>query len=170
MLKLVTGMMTAGLAVAAAPVGATVLGPDAQACTSGSPAPALLVKVDGLKSRTGDLRVQIYGSNPDDFLAKGKKLRRIDVPVTPRGPMEVCVALPDAGDYAVAVRHDVDGSGKSGWNDGGGFSRNPKLSLLSLKPHYSDVVIRSTGGIREIAVTMQYRQGFSIGPVSMASR
>ena len=68
---------------------------------------ALLVGVSGLKSRTGTLRVQLYGANPADFLAKGKKLRRIDVPVTATA-MDVCIALPQPGRYAVAVRHDAD--------------------------------------------------------------
>ena len=48
--------------------------------------------------------------------------------------------MPRAGRYAVAVRHDVDGDGND-WGDGGGFSRNPKLSLLNLKPKYQNVAI-----------------------------
>jgi uncharacterized protein (DUF2141 family) len=150
--------------------GAAALGPDAAACEAGGASPALLVHVDGFKSRTGNVRVQLYGSNPDEFLEKGKKLRRIDLPVSPHGAMDICVALPAAGDYAIAVRHDVDGSGKSGWDDGGGFSRNPKLSLLSLKPEYSKVVIHGGAGVKRIDVTMQYRKGLSIGPIAMASR
>ena len=34
----------------------------------------------------------------------------------------------------------MDNNGKSGWNDGGGFSRNPRISLVHLKPSFSDVV------------------------------
>lgn len=169
MLKLVACVLVTAVAMSSG-AQAAVLGPDAQACAPGAAGPALLVKVDGFKARSGELRVQLYGSNPNDFLAKGKKLRRIDVPVTPQGPMNVCVALPQSGDYAIAVRHDVDGSGKSNWSDGGGFSRNPRLSLLSLKPEFHDVVIRAGGGVRTLEVTMQYRKGLSIGPISMAAR
>jgi uncharacterized protein (DUF2141 family) len=125
----------------------------------------VLVRVDGFKARQGMLRVQVYGSNPADFLAKGKKLRRVDVPVARSGRMEVCVDLPGPGNYAVAVRHDVDNNGRSGWNDGGGFSRNPRISIVHLKPDFSDVVIQVGRGVRPVDITLNYRRGFSIGPV-----
>lgn len=136
---------------------------DVAACSRGES--AVLVRVDGFKERQGTLRVQIYGSNPADFLAKGKKLRRVDVPVARSGRMDVCVALPGPGRYAVAVRHDLDGNGKSGWSDGGGFSRNPRVSLLHLKPSYKDVAIEVGNGVRPVDVTLVYRNGISIGPV-----
>ncbi|NNM78307.1 DUF2141 domain-containing protein [Sphingomonas sp. ID1715] len=133
------------------------------ACARGDT--AVLVRVDGFKARQGMLRVQVYGSNPADFLAKGKKLRRVDVPVARTGRMEVCVGLPGPGNYAVAVRHDLDNNGKSGWNDGGGFSRNPRISLVHLKPSYGDVVIQVGRGVKPVDVILNYRRGFSIGPV-----
>lgn len=156
-----------------APVGvarAAILGPDAAACAAGSGKPAVLVRVEGFKERAGDLRVQIYGDDPKEFLAKGHKLRRIDLPVTSSGSMDVCVALPRAGNYAVAVRHDADGDGKSGRNDGGGFSRNPGLSLLSLKPRYEDVVISVGNAPRTVNIVLNYVQGLSIKPVKTATR
>lgn len=172
MLKL-TSLVAVPLLALLAPAGvarAAVLGPDSAACVAGSTKPAVLVRVDGFKARSGDLRVQVYGEDPNDFLAKGRKLRRVDLPVTPSGPMDVCVALPKAGNYAVAVRHDVDGNGKSSRNDGGGFSRNPSLSLLSLKPKYEEVVISVGNGTRSIGVILNYIQGLAIKPVSTASR
>jgi uncharacterized protein (DUF2141 family) len=171
MLKL-TGIAASAALALIAPVAsaqAQILGPDAAACRAESEAPAVLVVVEGFKSRTGTVRIQIYGDNPEDFLAKGKKLKRIDLPVTTAGPMQVCVALPTPGNYAVAVRHDVDGSGKSGWNDGGGFSRNPKISLTSLKPRFRDVVIGVGKGPRPIDVVLNYRRGLSISPIALAS-
>jgi uncharacterized protein (DUF2141 family) len=150
-----SALMLAGPA-AAAPAG------EAAACARGDS--AVLVRVAGLKAPRGMLRVQIYGSNPADFLAKGKKLKRVDVPVS-AGRMEVCVDLPGPGNYAVAVRHDADGNGKSGWNDGGGFSRNPKISLVNLKPSYNDVVIQVGRSVRAVDVILNYRRGLSIGPV-----
>lgn len=150
------------LGLVAAPAPAAILGPDAAACVAGEP--SILVKVEGFKQRTGALRVQVYGANPDDFLAKGRKLKRIELPVTQGGPMDVCVALPGPGNYAVAVRHDVDGAGKSGWNDGGGFSRNPPLSLLDLRPSYDKVVVHVGRATLTERVILNYRQGLSIGP------
>jgi uncharacterized protein (DUF2141 family) len=168
MSKLTGPVAAAALALFAPAVSAraTVLGPDAAACLPGAEGPAVLVNVDGFKKRTGKVRVQIYGSNPADFLAKGRKIRRVDLPVVPAGPMQVCVALPAPGKYAVAVRHDVQGTGKSDWNDGGGFSRNPKLSLMSLKPDYKDVVISVGAGPRPVEVILNYRRGLSIRPVA----
>jgi len=155
----------AGMAVSA-PGFAAVLGPDAAACAAGATGPAVLARVSGFKARTGDLRVQIYGGDARDFLAKGKYVKRVDVPVARgEGPMEVCVPLPGPGDYAVTVRHDLDGDGKSGWNDGGGFSRNPPLSLFNLKPRFEDVVISVGQRPKTVDITLNYRKGLSIGPV-----
>ena len=65
----------------------------------------------------------------------GADARKINVPVTRAGPMRICVALPGAGRYAVAVRHDVNGNNRSrDWSDGAGFSRNPRISLTNLRP------------------------------------
>lgn len=166
MSKLVLPLAAALLALAAQPAHAqSVLGPDAAACRAGSETPAFLVSVSGFKNRAGTLRVQLYGSRPSDFLEKGKKLRRIDVPVTGSGTMNVCIRAPKAGNYAIAVRHDADGNGKSGWNDGGGFSRNPSISLVDLKPRHSEVVVSLGNAPRSIPVTLQYRRGLKIGPI-----
>jgi uncharacterized protein (DUF2141 family) len=149
-------VLTAGAADAA-------VGPDAAACKAGG-GPAVLVNVTGLKNQRGKVRVQLYGSNPAEFLAKGKKVHRVEVAA--RGTsMPICIAVPKVGRYAIAVRHDADANGKSGWNDGGGFSRNPKLSLTDLKPSYSEVAINVGGGVTPITVVMNYRQGLSIKPV-----
>jgi uncharacterized protein (DUF2141 family) len=148
---------------------AAAIGPDAPLCRPGVESSSVLVRVIGFKARTGSLRVQVYGDDPADFLAKGRKLKRIDVPVTSAGPMDVCVALPHPGNYAIAVRHDIDGSGKSGWNDGGGFSRNPRISITSLKPRFQDVVIGVGPAPKAIDVVLNYRQGLSIKPLAMGS-
>jgi len=159
---------TAALAAATAATPAAaqeILGPDAAACRAGSPGPAALVRIYGFKDRGGTLRVQLYGNNPDDFLAKGKKLKRIEVPVADSGDMNVCIDLPSYGEYAVAVRHDRDGNRKSGWNDGGGFSGNPKISLTNLKPDYEDASFAARQGVTVVDVVMNYRSGLKIKPV-----
>jgi len=166
MLKLMLSI-AAGVGAVVAPATeaeAALLGPDAASCRSGAGEPAVLVNVSGFKRRAGKLRVQLYGSNPAHFLAKGKKMRRIDLPVTQSGEMRVCVAVPKAGSYAIAVRHDVQGNG-SDWNDGGGFSRNPRLSLLDGKPRYAEVNIPVGNGVKPIDVVLNYRQGLSIKPI-----
>jgi len=164
------GMLAVPLLALAAPAQAVVLGPDASACSPGSNEAAALVRVDGFRRHTGNLRVQVYGANPAEFLEKGKWVKRVDLPVSAAGPMEICVALPRPGNYAIAVRHDMDGNGRSGWNDGGGFSRNPRISLASLKPDHARVVLAFGAAPRPVAVVLNYRQGLSIGPIRQASR
>ena len=165
-LTLAAAMLALTAASAAAPAYAQeILGPDAEACRAGAPGPSALVRIYGFKDHDGMLRVQLYGSNPDDFLAKGKKLKRIELPVVASGDMNVCVALPSYGEYAVAVRHDRDGNGKSGWNDGGGFSGNPKLSLVNLKPEFEESSFAAREGVAVVDVVMNYRNGLSIKPV-----
>ncbi|WP_293881067.1 DUF2141 domain-containing protein [Sphingomonas sp.] len=156
----------AALALLAAPAHAAILGSDAAVCTNPA-ASAVLVRIEGFKARTGMVRVQVYSSTPGEWLAKGKKLRRIELAVTPSGAMDVCIAVPGPGRYGIAVRHDVDGEGKSGWDDGAGFSRNPALSLLKLKPDFANVAVPVGQGPRAIDVVLNYRSGFSIRPVAI---
>jgi hypothetical protein len=65
----------------------------------------------------------------------------------------------------VAVRHDADANGTSGWNDGGGFSNNPRLSFTNLKPAYRKVAVSVGNGVKPIDVVINYRKGLSIGPL-----
>jgi uncharacterized protein (DUF2141 family) len=150
------------LAAQASPAQA-VLGPDAAACRGNGP--ALLVNVSGLKARTGNIRVNVYGSDPNRFLERGQYVRQINVRATRAGTMPICVQLPSAGRYAVAVRHDVDGDGND-WGDGGGFSRNPRLSLTNLRPSYNNVAFNVARGVQPVNVVLNYRFGLSIRPVT----
>ncbi len=72
--------------------------------------------------------------------------------------------LPQPGDYAVAVRHDANANGKSDWNDGGGFTRNPHLSVFKLKPAFAATAVAITNRPISVPVIMQYRKGLMIGP------
>ena len=164
MLKVMLSIAAAGVALAAYPAAAeAALGPDAASCRDGANNPAVLVNVTGFKARAGRVRVQIY--NASNFLVKGQRIRRVDLPVS-GASMPICVALPKAGTYAIAVRHDADGDNqRRDWNDGGGFSRNPKISLMNLKPKFSDVAVPVGNGVRPVTVILNYRNGLSIGPV-----
>ena len=155
-----------GAAFAFAAPASAQLGPDAAACRGGN-GQAVLVTVDGFRARTGNIRVAIYGSDPRQFLARGQTLRKVNVPVTAAGPMRICVALPGPGRYAVAVRHDVNGNNARGdWSDGAGFSRNPRLSLVNLRPNYNNVAINVGRGVTPVNVTLLYRFGLAIRPVA----
>jgi len=76
----------------------------------------------------------------------------------------VCVPLPKPGVYALAVRHDANGNQRSDWNDGAGFSRNPRLSLFS-RPSLSEVAVTVGEGTLRLAIRMNYRKGLSVGPI-----
>lgn len=172
MLKLVAGM--AGLMLAAAVpagAGAVALGPDAAVCDGNGP--AILVRIEGIKKRTGALRVQSYGGSPSRYFEKGAYLRRIDVPVPASGPIHICMPVPADGNYAISVRHDLDGSGKTGINDGGGMSGNPRLSMFDVmfkrKPDPRKVQV-TVHGVVPVSIVLNYVQGGSFGPISMAAR
>ena len=163
MSKLVARGAAFAFAVAAvAQPAAAQLGPDAAACRAGN-RPAILVNVSGFKARSGNVRVNVY-ANADTFLDRGRYIRQINLPVS-AAAMPVCVALPRPGRYAVAVRHDVSGNGND-WGDGGGFSRNPRLSLTNLRPSFETVAFNVGGGLQPTSVVLNYRFGLSIRPVS----
>jgi len=163
MIRAATIGLAGSLATLAAPGAAqAAMGPDAAACRGNRP--GILVTVSGFKQRTGNVRVNVYGSDPERFLERGQYVRQINLPVTRAGPMPICVAVPAAGRYAVAVRHDLDGNGRSGWSDGGGFSRNPRLSLTNLRPSFERVAFNVGPNGSGVNVTLLYRYGLSIRP------
>jgi uncharacterized protein (DUF2141 family) len=123
--------------------------------------PTMTVRVTGLKSGAGKVRVQAYGAA--GFLGKGRWVRRVDVPLNGRRSLEICVPLPKPGQYAFVVRHDANANKKSDWNDGGGFSRNPKLSLMG-KPSFAQTAV-SVDGPEHTSIVVNYRQGLSVKPI-----
>jgi uncharacterized protein (DUF2141 family) len=153
-------MAGAAAAAAAAPAAApaqAAAGPDAAACAARSGRTALLVEVSGIRAHTGTLRLSLYPDDADAFLARGRYVRRVDVPVPARGAASVCVEVPGGpGRYALAVRHDENGNGRTDWGDGGGFSRNPALSLVNLRPRLEDVAFEVRPGVQRIAVRLAY--------------
>ncbi|GHF25208.1 hypothetical protein GCM10017044_19980 [Kordiimonas sediminis] len=122
------------------------------------PGQALIkVEVDGIRTIEGNVRAQIYGDNPDDFLGKGKKLVRIDVAATDES-QTVCVPLPAPGKYAVVIMHDKNANGKADFfTEGFGFSRNPSLGLSA--PDYEDVVVDVPEGVTDLAIELKYMFG-----------
>lgn len=138
--------------------------PGDQSCAKGD-VPALLVHVAGLKNGSGKVRVQAYGPGAANYLKKGEWAGRVDVPLGGRRSVDVCLPLPAAGQYSVAVRHDSNANRKSDWNDGAGFSRNPKLSLLG-RPSFGDTAVAVQRGPTRVKVVINYRQGMTVGPIS----
>lgn len=142
--------------------GVEMPGNDESACAAGKN--AVLVTVRGFMNNVGTVRVQLYRAD-GSFLEKGQWLVRAERPRDGNAAMRFCLPAPDAGRYGVAVRHDANGDGKSGWSDGAGFSRNPGLSITSLKPSADKVAVEVRHEPARVEVVMQYRSGLSIKPL-----
>ncbi len=158
---LVAGAAIAALGLAA-PAPAAIVGADAAVCASGKP--SLLVRVNGLKQPTGTLKLSVYGNNPSVYLKKQGRLRRIKVPVSSRGPIDVCVAVPRSGRYAVAVHHDLNANGNKDRHDGGGYSNNPRVSLTNMRPAFARTAVSVGQSPARVDVRLLYVRGLSVGP------
>lgn len=125
-------------------------------CRAGG-GPAVSVHIAGITPATGVLRVQLYRSTPADWLQKGRWLNRIEVPVR-AASTTVCMPVPGAGTYGIAVRHDVNGNGETDLRtDGGGMSNNPAISVLNLgRPSYKQTAFSVAGGVKSISIQMRY--------------
>ncbi|MGE4410530.1 MAG: DUF2141 domain-containing protein [Sphingobium sp.] len=135
-----------------------VISNDMGQCYSTS-GPAVLIELRGFKTSGGTIRVQSYRANKAEWLEKGRWLSRIELDAKPvNGVMRVCVPVPSAGSYGIAVRHDINGNGKTDiWKDGGGFSNNPKANLFNLgKPPVDKVAINVGRHPISIAIRLQY--------------
>lgn len=167
MLKLVSSIAVAGLALTAQPFAAQAapVGPYAGVCASGKP--AVLARVSGFKAARGIVSIKLYRSGPG-FLEKGSYIRKVEAPVTRTGAMDICVPVPASGTYAISVRHEVKGSKSRA--DGGGFSGNPDVSLIDLalkrKPDRSEVSFQVSNSPRLVPVVLNYLQGGSFRPLA----
>ena len=86
------------------------------------------------------------------------------MPLGGRRSLDICLPLPAAGQYSVAVRHDSNANKRSDWNDGAGFSRNPRLSLLG-RPSFAATAVAVQRGPTRLNVVINYRSGMSVGPI-----
>lgn len=164
-----------GLALASAsavPAGATILGPDAATCARGD-GPAILVNVLGFKNRAGTVRARTFGGSPATWFDKKYSLKRTLTDVPSSGPVSICMPVPGPGIYAVDIRHDVDGGGKTDRADGAGVSGNPDVSLFDVlfkrKPNASKVAVKVGDGVTPITIVLKYLSGGSVKPVQTSS-
>ena len=125
-------------------------------CSSGA-GPAVKVTVTGIKSSSGKIRVQSYRATSSDWLESGKWINRIEASAK-AGTMTFCMPFPSAGSYGIAVRHDVNGNGKTDIRtDGGAMSNNPSINIFNLgKPSYKKTAFSVGGGVGSITLNMRY--------------
>lgn len=164
--------LMAGPVLAAAGIQSTPdLGTAEGRCRSNELGSSFLVNVEGLKDRTGKLKLEVYPAKDPDFLeddniliSAGKTFRRVEQPVPASGPVQLCVRVPSAGSYAVSLLHDRDGNRKFGWRiDGIGFAGNPKLGWSKPAASAASAVARS--GPTQIEIVMNYRRGLGMRPI-----
>jgi len=124
-------------------------------CDAGAGGAALNVRVENIRAKEGNLRAQIYSSDPDEFLEKGKKLVRVDVPVALDDEQNICVPLPSAGTFALVIMHDINANGKADFfSEGFGFSNNPSLGFGP--PDGEEVMVNVPEGVSEVSVKLKY--------------
>ena len=148
------------------------LGKAEGSCRPGESGPALLVEAVGMKDRSGQMKLEVYPGNEQDFLADdnvlvaaGKTFRRVEAPTPQSGPVVLCVRLPGPGTFAVAVLHDRNLDRRFSWKiDGIGFSANPHLGWSKPKARVSRVVVNGSG-VSRIAVVMNYKSGLGVAPL-----
>jgi uncharacterized protein (DUF2141 family) len=163
MCKSAIGLVIGSTAISAAAIGLAFPTPaDASGgCAAGKP--SVLVHVAGFRQAAGEVKVSLYGADSGRWLAKGGKIGKLKVPVTGHS-MDICMPVPAPGRYAVAVHHDLNINGERDRRDGGGYSRNPKVSLFNPKPPFSKAAFTVGNGPARVGVTLLYVRGLALGP------
>lgn len=147
------------------------IGEDSDYCRSNR-GPAILVNVQGLKDRTGELWLELYPANSTDYLrpdmdlvAEGKVFRRTRSRLPAEGAVTICVRVPQPGAYALMLRHNRVGRDKfSFWSDGAGVPAN--RALVRSKPTVEQARVVAGVGITTVSIQMQYLRGFGFSPRS----
>ncbi len=152
------GAITAPLAAQGASYGRIVTN-DLGQCAAGK-GPAVRITVTGLKSSDGHLFVRTYYARSGDWLVSKRYTIRVDARPQ-KGSTTVCVPLPAAGDYAIAVQHDANGNRKTDFStDGAGMSNNPKikkiLGLVPRPPGLEKVRFSAGSGVTSMTIAIQY--------------
>ena len=117
----------------------------------------LKVTIEGLDDSGGILTVDLYGNEPDRFLNKKGRIRRVRVPAG-TGSQTICMTAPPPGSYAVATYHDQDGDRDldKKWNlmpkEPFGLSNNPEPKFGWPKIAPSLFVIGEPGGVVSITL------------------
>lgn len=127
-----------------------------RSCAPGG-GPAIRVTINGIKEANGKVRAQVYNATTGEWLESGKWLNRVELPAK-RGRMTICLPVPKKGNYAVAVRHDVNGNGETDIRtDGGAMSNDPSINIFNLgKPGVDKTRFNVGNGVTSIAITMKY--------------
>src|SRR5690606_23558321 len=124
-------------------------------CSPGN-GPAVMVKGNGIKESSGNMRVQSYRGTSEEWLKKGAWLSRIEMPAK-RGTIRLCLPVPKNGTSAIATRHAVNGNGRTDVpSDGAGRSNEPSMNIINLrKPSYKKTDFEVGKEVKSISSRMK---------------
>ena len=153
------GALTISTTAAAQSGYANVISNQMSKCGPGK-GPAVRLRITGLKSSSGNLFVRTYKATSRDWLKSKRYLTRLDARPK-KGAMTVCVPVPAAGKYAIAVQHDANGNREmDASTDGAGMSNNPKIgSFLGIPrpPSVGKATFSVGSGVKPLSIRVRYR-------------
>ena len=119
--------------------------------------PAVWLQVSNIEGSEGTIRFQLYPGTRADWLERGRWINRIELPAR-NGTMQVCIPVPRPGNYAIAIRHDKNGNGRTDISsDGGGMSNNPSINIFNLgKPDISKTRFSIGREVLPMSIRMRY--------------
>ena len=131
---------------------------DMSRCAPGN-GPAIRLRVTDLRSGEGYLFVRTYFAKDSDWLRSRRYIHRVDM--RPRkGTTYVCVPIPRAGKYAIAVQHDENGNKEKDFSsDGAGMSRDPEIRTFlgfPRPPALEDTEFPAGDGVTRLTIQMRY--------------
>lgn len=140
-----------------------ILGRDAEACSRGEP--SIRVFPEGLRDRTGRIKLELFPATAEDFLKddtilkrEGKPFRRVWARLPDEGAVSICIRVPGRGRYALFFTHDRDGRNKFDlFQDGAGFPSNRRIGRTW--PALSDGEVNVGGGETRLDIRVQYLRG-----------
>ena len=157
--------LAAGASVAFAPSTAAqsgyanVISNNLSKCSAGN-GPAVRLRITGLKNSSGNLFVRTYKATSGDWLKSKRYLSRLDARPS-KGAMTVCIPVPSAGRYAIAVQHDINGNRQLDFStDGAGMSNNPGIgSFLGIPrpPSVGKAAFSAGSGVTNLSIRVRYR-------------
>lgn len=131
----------------------------AEHCQSNGDTISLALTIEGIRNSKGTISIAAYGDRADDFLAKGKKLRRLRVPAQ-TGTVHVCLSLPRPGTYAFTAYHDEDNDRHFTKNFIGlpteGFAVSNNTAPLVGIPSFRDSAVTVNASDSQVIMEMHY--------------
>jgi uncharacterized protein (DUF2141 family) len=162
--------MISWLLMTASIVSSPILGIEAGRCRVPETGPAFEVDVQGLKDRTGRLKLELYPANDRDFLADdnvlvaaGKPFARVDIATPAEGPVRLCIRAPRPGRYAISLLHDRNGNRRFDLaSDGVGFAGNPRIGWG--RPSAARASADVGDAPKQLSIILNYHHGLGMRP------